>query len=864
MSVSTRHRALLRATALSSTIYLSFWTASATAQTLAEAPGEATTNVLEEVIVTARRREESIQNVPIAISAFNTSEVEKLAITNEDSLNKLDPALSMNIISGNRTLFNPFIRGQGPTPQGNSSVISYFAEVPYFPITFNDLENIQVLKGPQGTLFGSTATAGAILFNPVKPDGKTEGYFEAEGGNYDYVGFDGAVQTALIEDKLFVRIAAQIREREGYVTAYQSKTNSTTDLDNIDEKNWRVSAVFRPIDNLEFYTIYQYTKNNTNGTDDILYAISNKVPYVAGGVPAANPAGAATFLYNSGVAPTPGATWYQLLQSALARQQAAGPRVAFTDADLRNSTANYGLIETVTAKLSDEITLKDIVGAYWGNVGNNAGNDSDGSALPLLSIGAAACIYGLSPTNCRMPLKTVWSNEIQAQGNFLKNALTVQTGFFWQENPYGPFASPQQPLIVFGGPAGVSMPASACAAYNVSVACDPLDRTLTKSYAPYLQATYKITDTVDVTLGGREQFDATSNEATVSQDYTVPFEGVPQTVGVFGLSPLPGATIIRTVAPLEKNFTYTASVDWKITPDTLLYVTTRKGVETGGINNLLPTADPHYFYLPEISKDVETGVKSTFNLGGVEIRTDADAYYIWYNNVQERTTTIDNGAVVGYLGNVGAERIYGAELALDIVLSKWFDVGLFDNYNNAAYTKWTDTNTCGSLPFYTGCIGAPASALVVIDHAHGVVTANGVKETRLPISTDIPIEAPKNRWSIRPSLHMGFLGESFANATLSANVYYTSSYSTGAQNGTRGDPTSHWLVSGYTLADMRFDWKNIAKVGDTGHLSWYASVTNVANLVHPISTVDVDYITGDTYATYTEPRMFWTGVRVSF
>src|ERR1700722_3185423 len=128
MSVSTRHRALLRATALSSTIYLSFWTASATAQTLAEAPGEATTNVLEEVIVTARRREESIQNVPIAISAFNTSEVEKLAITKDDSLNKLDPALSMNIISGNRTLFNPFIRGQGPPPQGNSSVISYFAE----------------------------------------------------------------------------------------------------------------------------------------------------------------------------------------------------------------------------------------------------------------------------------------------------------------------------------------------------------------------------------------------------------------------------------------------------------------------------------------------------------------------------------------------------------------------------------------------------------------------------------------------------------------------------------------------------------------------------------------------------------------
>jgi iron complex outermembrane recepter protein len=442
MSVSKRHRALLRATALTSTIYLSFWAASAFAQSVAEAP-EVASNVLEEVVVTARRREESIQSVPISISAFNTTQVEQLAITNQDSLNKLDPALSMNIISGNRTLFNPFIRGQGPTPQGNSSVISYFAEVPNFPITFSDLENIQVLKGPQGTLFGSTATAGALLFNPVKPDGKTEGYFETEAGNYDYVGFDGAVGTTLIEDKLFIRIAGQVRERNGYVTAHLSKTNSASELDNIDEKNWRVSAVFKPTGNLEFYTIYQYTRNDSNGTDDILYAISNKVPFVAGGVPAASPAGAASFQFNSGVAPPPGATWYQLLQSALAQQQAAGPRVAFTDADLRTSTANQGLIETVTARLTDEISLKDIIGAYWGSIGNNAGNDSDGTALPLLSIGAGACINGISPSDCRKSVKTVWSNEIQAQGNFLKNTLTVQTGFFWQENPYGPFLAPR-------------------------------------------------------------------------------------------------------------------------------------------------------------------------------------------------------------------------------------------------------------------------------------------------------------------------------------------------------------------------------------------------------------------------------------
>jgi iron complex outermembrane recepter protein len=864
MSVLKRHRALLRATTLTPAICLSFWAASASGQSISAAAADTSSNTLEEVVVTARRRSESLQDVPISISAFGNAQVEQLAITNQDALNKLDPALSMNIISGNRGLFNPFIRGQGPTPEGNSSVISYFAEVPNFPITFNDLQNIQVLKGPQGTLFGATATAGAILFNPIKPDGKTEGYFEAEAGNYGYEGFDGAIGTALIDDKLFVRIAAQIRKRDGYVSGHMSKTNSSSDFDNIDERNWRVSAVLRPIDNLEFYTIYQYSRNDSNGTDDILYGISNKVPYVATGVPAASPASAAAFQYYSGVAPTAGATWYQLLQGALAQQRAAGLRQAFTDGNLSSSTENQGVIETITAKLTDQITLKDIVGAYWGTVGPNGVNDSDGSALPLLTIGGPSCISGISPANCRQATKTVWSNEIQAQGNFLNSALTVQTGFFWQENPYGPFAPPQQPLIVFGGTSGVALPATACAAYNVTGTCQPLDRTLTKSYAPYLQATYKITDTLSATLGGREQYDSTVNQASVSQNYTVPFQGFPMVVGLFAAPQLPGAAIIRTATPLEKNFTYTASLDWKITPDTMVYATTRKGVETGGINNLLAITDPHYFYQPEIAKDVEAGIKSTMHFGDIEIRSNVDAYNIWYSNVQERTTTLENGAVVGYLGNVAAEKIYGAELSLDIVLSKWFDIGLYDNYNNAKYTNWTDTNTCSSLPFYTGCAGAPGSALVVIDHAHGVVTANGVRETVLPISPDIPIQAPKNRWAIRPAVHMGFMGERFVNATLSANIYSTSSYSTGAQNGTRGDPTSHWLVSGYTLADMRLDWKDIAKFGDNGRVSWYAQVTNVANLVHPISTVDVDYIVGASYATYTEPRMFWTGVRVSF
>ena len=150
---------------------------------------------VEEVIVTAQRREENIQDVAISITVFDQKQIADANITTGVDLANYTPSLSAN------TRFGPdnasfAIRGFTQDLRTTASVATYFAEVVAprgqssqtsgdgaGPGALFDLENVQVLKGPQGTLFGRNTTGGAVLLVPQKPTDEFEGYLEANGGN---------------------------------------------------------------------------------------------------------------------------------------------------------------------------------------------------------------------------------------------------------------------------------------------------------------------------------------------------------------------------------------------------------------------------------------------------------------------------------------------------------------------------------------------------------------------------------------------------------------------------------------------------------------------------------------------------------
>ena len=150
--------------------------ADATAQDIV---AEGTSGGPEEVIVTARRRDENLSSVPITITAIESQDLIERSIRTDSDLQLAAPGLTIRQTQGNNSLTYS-IRGQSAdTFSGSpSAVIAYLNEVPLTigsASSFYDLESVQVLKGPQGTLFGRNTTGGAVLYTTAKPTDKTEG-----------------------------------------------------------------------------------------------------------------------------------------------------------------------------------------------------------------------------------------------------------------------------------------------------------------------------------------------------------------------------------------------------------------------------------------------------------------------------------------------------------------------------------------------------------------------------------------------------------------------------------------------------------------------------------------------------------------
>lgn len=177
---------------------------------------------LDTIVVTAQKREETAQNVPIAISALGSNEIDKYGINDVYDLRGTVPSLEVR----RPTAFgNPVftIRGVGSTnfdTIAGAVVATYFDDIPLVSVgqlnfTTFDLQTIEVLKGPQGTLFGSGTTAGVVHFKSKRPTEEFEGYASIEGGNYGLIAAEGAVSGPLAEN-LYGRISVRGETFNGY------------------------------------------------------------------------------------------------------------------------------------------------------------------------------------------------------------------------------------------------------------------------------------------------------------------------------------------------------------------------------------------------------------------------------------------------------------------------------------------------------------------------------------------------------------------------------------------------------------------------------------------------------------------------
>ena len=181
--------------------------------------GSPQTNNVAEIIVTAQRREQKLSRVPISVVAFDAKTLQSKAITSEQDLGTIVPGLQVkNGQTSNQLSFS--LRGQTLDPFSGTSaaVLTYLNEAPYQPYNsasdFFDLSSVQVLKGPQGTLFGRNATGGAVLYSTPTPGDKLDGYIIARGGDRNYGQVQGAIDLPIFKDLLSVRLAGDVNTQK--------------------------------------------------------------------------------------------------------------------------------------------------------------------------------------------------------------------------------------------------------------------------------------------------------------------------------------------------------------------------------------------------------------------------------------------------------------------------------------------------------------------------------------------------------------------------------------------------------------------------------------------------------------------------
>jgi len=240
---------------------------------------------IEEIIVTSRKREESMQSVPISITAFTARDIEGAGIKNIDDVALLTPGFTISSLFGSAGAVTPVIRGLSQTI-GEPNV-GFFIDGVYQSsratmqaLLGNSIERIEIAKGPQSALYGRNTFGGAINYVTKRPDNEFTGSAEGTAGDFSLFEFNGSIAGPIVEDRFFFRLAYMHNERDGYFT------NELTG-NKLDDRNTDVFAgmlMATPNDSLDISLRVGFEDTN-DGDEPLQFATNNSTPAAIFGFP---------------------------------------------------------------------------------------------------------------------------------------------------------------------------------------------------------------------------------------------------------------------------------------------------------------------------------------------------------------------------------------------------------------------------------------------------------------------------------------------------------------------------------------------------------------------------------------------------
>jgi iron complex outermembrane recepter protein len=619
---------------------------------------------LEEVVVTARRRSENVERVPVAVTALGPAQLADRGVREQSDLQTAVPGLTV-VETENNNQLNYSLRGQSVDAFSGSrpAVLTYVDDVQITNQSAGslyDLDNVQVLKGPQGTLFGRNVTGGAILFNTAKPTNQTDGFLTASVGNFGYQEIQGAVNVPIVEDKVLLRLAGDIDDRNGF----QRNLFNGDEYGAQHRHSLRATLTLRPTDKLENTTVVEYDSSAGNNVSPEGYSA-----YACGsshnGVPLATQAGCFYSPALDQAVGIPGA-WNAYLAAHpkapsgglvafINQQRAMGPWVIDTDAPNSHYGHNFFVANTTTDELTDNLRLKNILG--YANSYSKDEQDNDGTP------------YGIQEqSNGRGTVGNIastdqGSDEFQILGKAFDEKLNFVVGAYYaievDEN--------LNPLDVFDLTPVLPAPTPQNTDY----------RTSSHTEAVYAQGTYDLSQ-----LTGVNGLSFTG--------------GVRYSWEQEHINPLP-MSLYSGSQPESQSFrdpSWQVGMEYQLNSNLLLYVENRGSWRSGGFNGAAPpvlavAAGGGNLFLPETTHDVEVGEKFQGDIFGKPTTLNVAVYNQWIDNVQRAVYLSINGIISAVTANVPHAVVRGIEVDGRTSLTRWLDIGGNVAVTDAEYTSPT-------------------------------------------------------------------------------------------------------------------------------------------------------------------------------
>jgi len=811
----------------------------------------------QQIIVTARRIAEDLERVPAAASVISASTIESRGTFSPHDLQTYAIGLQSSAKAGSADFLQFSIRGQNATDFTDFGAVQpYFDEVPIYRLTsgsFFDLASVQVLRGPQGVLFGRVTNGGNIMITPQHPTNDFDGYLTVKFGDYDLRAMDGAINVPIVDDKVLLRAAFSVERRKGYTT----NVFDGRDIDNVATETGRVGLTLKPFEGFENTTTVQYQSSHSSGTASHLIEVNPVgLGTAAGGIISLFP-GVYGINSNGDVRPmAPGLTpltvpsYVANIQAQAALNLSLGPRKISQTSPLFSNIKNLYVINRTKLEITPDIDLTGIfsyIDEKW-----NSSYTFSGSNGPVILTCNSGCarVYGRGSTAPDYH-RQQYTGEIRLAGSSFNNRLTWSLGAYTDKQM--PKGRPGADVIQLGILESVF-----------------IINSTTKSYAGFGFFEYDFADAVPGlkinggirysrnTVDGESLIASSPIAAPLAQPTLAAFlpfilqaRGLPADVAA-ALAPGIAAATVNTPLPYDFQcrdyngglfaapclrgsaefdaFTWTAGASYQVNPNVFLYGKVSTGYRPGGVN--VAGSASQSKYKAERDTSVELGIKGKFELGGRPLRVNLAVYHDSYNDIQKKVGFVESGVNFAIVTNAQRATIKGLELESSFSPANNLNIGV-----NYAYTDGKFAHQATSGP-NNPC--DPTATLVLGFCTDNLLSFTPKHQVNVTVDYTVPMD------------------ERLGRLTLSGQYYYQSSF---APTDT-SVLTPNSLEPGRGLVNLTAKWSDF--LGKPIDLSLF--VTNLTNKLYALSTQNLlqNSSVGTKSVAWAPPRMFGAGVTFRF